>query len=104
VYARVSTAEEVNVDEMDEGIRIFDEEIVPTLKKAPGAVEGLLLVDREAAKAVIVGIYESKEDMKAFMESGKYQEQVAKFLTKVITKMPVTEEYEVASRFLFKTD
>jgi hypothetical protein len=64
MYARVTTLQ-IQPGKLDEGVRIFEEAVVPQLKGLQGFVSTLFLTDRAANKAIGVTLYETLADLEA---------------------------------------
>jgi hypothetical protein len=60
----------------------------------PGFVEGLLLMDRAAGRAIGMGLFASKATADAFGATPRYQAAIAR-LDEALTNPYVREEYEV---------
>lgn len=85
---------EVKIDRIDEGIKLYEESVIPEAKKQRGFKDIFLLVDRKTGKGISFGFWESEEDAIASEKNRYYQEQVIKALH-LYTGMPVREGYEV---------
>lgn len=94
MFARVMSVQ-VAPGKAEEAIGIFRDSVIPAAKKQKGFVKLMLLADRKAGKAIIVGLWETEADLRANEASGYLQEQTAKF-TSVFLAPPVREEYEVS--------
>jgi hypothetical protein len=93
VFARV-TSYEGTAAGFDEGVRIYAEQVVPWLKETTGFRGVLILLDREAGKALGVTLWNSEEDERASYETvSRFRGTVAE--TVGSTPGPV-EGYEVA--------
>lgn len=92
-FARL-TIIQMEIDKIDEGIKLFKESVMPAAKSQKGYVGVLLLTDRKTGKNISISLWESEEDAIANEKSGYYQEQVAKFKD-IFTAPPVREGYEV---------
>ena len=95
MYARIVTAQ-VSPEKVTEGIKIWQDSVVPAVKAQKGFKSGRLMVNRKTGKIVTVGLWETEADMEATGEGSAFlQEQLAKFTT-LFTAPPVVEHYEVA--------
>jgi quinol monooxygenase YgiN len=94
MYARVIQVP-VDIAKMDAGIEAVDKTLQETISKVKGFAGSYLLADRAAGKALYVGLYDSKEDADAVMQSGVTQDVITK-LSEFMAGTPVIEEYEVA--------
>jgi quinol monooxygenase YgiN len=94
MYARVIQVP-VDTGKVDAGIDAVDNALQETIRKVKGFAGSYLLVDRAAGKAIYVGLYDSKEDADAVMQSGVSQEVINR-VAEFMSGTPVIEEYEVA--------
>ncbi len=94
MFARL-TKVQVNVDRLDETIKLFEESVIPAAKSQKGYRGAYLLTDRKTGKGVAIALWDSEEDAIANEQSGYYQEQVDKFKD-FFTAPPVREGYEVS--------
>ena len=81
-------------DQIDEAIKIYEENVVPAAKSQKGYRGAYLLIDHETGRGVSITVWDSEENAIANEQSGYYQEQVAKFKD-IFTAPPVREGYEV---------
>ncbi len=94
MFARLTTVQ-VNVENIDEVIKIFDEKVVPAAKSQKGYSGAYLLTDRKTGKGIAISLWDSEEDAVANEQSGYYKEQVGRF-AEYMTAPPVQEGFEVA--------
>ena len=94
MFARLTTVQ-VNVENIDEVIKIFDEKVVPAAKSQNGYRGAYLLTDRKTGKGIAISLWDSEEDAVANEQSGYYKEQVGRF-AEYMTAPPVQEGFEVA--------
>ena len=94
MFARLMIAS-INMDKLDETIKIYKESIVPAAKSQKGYKGAYLLTDRNTGKGVSITLLDSEEDSVANEQSGYLQEQVGK-LKEFFTAPPVREAYEVS--------
>ena len=94
MFARVTRAQ-MQIDKIDEAIKIIEESIVPAAKYQKGFRGIYALVDRKTAKGMTISLWDSEEDAIATEESGYYQEQIGK-VVHLYTAPSVPEGYEVA--------
>jgi len=85
----------MNIDRLDETIKLFEESVVPAAKSQKGYRGIYLLTDRKTGKGVSIAFWDSEEDAIANEQSGYYQEQVGKFKD-FFTAPPVREGYKVS--------
>ena len=94
MFARL-TIVQVQMDKIDESIKIFGEGVVPAATSQKGSRGIYMLTDRKTGKGVALSFWDSEEDAIANEQSGYYQEQVGKFAS-FLTAAPVREGYEVS--------
>ncbi len=94
MFARL-TRVQVNIDRLDETVKLFEESVIPAAKSQKGYRGAYLLTDRKTGKGVALTLWDSEQDAIANEQSGYYQEQVDKFKD-VFTAPPVREGYEVS--------
>jgi heme-degrading monooxygenase HmoA len=93
MYARVSTAQ-VQPGRLDELLSVSQDSVLPAAQQQQGFRGGLWLTDPDTNKAMIVTLWETKEEMEAGERSGYYREQVGKFGGMLAGEV-VREAYEV---------
>jgi heme-degrading monooxygenase HmoA len=93
MYVRMTTLT-FRLDRADEGIRIFDESVVPAARAQKGFRGAYLLADRQAGRCVALTFWDDEAAAKANEENLYYQEQLVKFMP-LFTSPPVREGYEV---------
>ncbi len=93
MYAQVVRMQ-VQPGKADEAIAIWKDSVAPVARQQKGFKNAYFLVDRSANKGMGFSLWESETDVAALMESGVYQEQVAKFAA-VFAGPPERELYEV---------
>jgi quinol monooxygenase YgiN len=96
--ARVITVQ-MDVNRIDEGIKIYEESVAPAVKQEQGGVGALLLGDRKSGKGVSITVWESEESLKAAQESGFMQAQIAKF-GEILIGTPEIEALEIMVKAL----
>lgn len=77
-----------------EFIEVFENKVIPTLRKQQGFKDELLFVSPGGAEVVAISLWESKENAETY-NRGTYPE-VLKTLTKVMERTPKVETYELA--------
>lgn len=94
MYARVTQFEIDTVRvSLDEALERFREAVLPEVRKQPGYA-GLYVLRTPEGKGVLLSLWETEEAAQAGVESGYYDEQVAKFL--LLTRQPPgRDHYEV---------
>ena len=94
MYARVSKVE-VQPGRMDELVSLSRDSVLPAARRQQGFRGGLWLTDPDTNRAMIVTLWESREDMEAGEQSGYYREQIGKF-GGMLAGDVVREAYEVS--------
>jgi len=94
MFARLTTVQ-MQIDKIDEAIKIFEESVVPAAKSQKGFCGAYLLTDRKTGKAIAIGLWDSEADVLANEQRGYYQEQASK-VAPFFTTAPVREGYEVS--------
>ena len=93
MFARVSTYPGTS-DEIDEAIRQFRENVLPSVEQLVGFRGAYFLVDRQNGKSLTVALWESEEAMRTSEEAANsLRSKVADALG---TQMVGVERYEVA--------
>lgn len=93
MYVRMTTLT-FRIDRADEGIRIFDQSVVPAARTQKGFRAAYLLADRQAGRCVALTFWDDEAAALANEENRYYQEQLVKFMP-LYTSPPVREGYEV---------
>ncbi len=93
MYVRMTTLS-FRVEKADEGIRLFDESVVPAARAQKGFRGAYLLADRQAGRSVALTFWDDEAAAVANEENRYYQEQLVKFLPLIVSP-PVREGYEV---------
>jgi len=93
MYARVTTLS-FKIDKAEEGIRLFEESVVPAARAQKGFRGITLLADREAGRCVALTFWDDEASARANEENRYYQEQLVKFIP-LFTSPPVREGFEV---------
>lgn len=93
MYSSVTNLQ-VQPDKVDELIRIYEEatEALPVLQ---GLKDSRLLVDRTTGKALVVAVWETEADIKAFEDNPVFKEAMAD-LQSIMSIPPSREYYEVS--------
>lgn len=94
MFARVTTFQ-VRPDKIDETNRIATESVIPAIKQQTGFKTFITLEDRSSGKAILVTVFETEADMKAGVNNGFVQQQVAK-IAPFLNGVPTSEFFEVA--------
>jgi heme-degrading monooxygenase HmoA len=93
MYVRMTTLSFVR-ERADEGIRIFDESVVPAARAQKGFRGAYLFADREAGRCVALTFWDDEASAVANEANLYYQEQLVKFMP-LFTSPPIREGYEV---------
>ena len=94
MFARF-TIVQVNVDKIDDVIKLYEDSVVPSAKSQKGYRGITLFTDRKTGRGYSISIWDSEADALANEQSGYYKEQVGKF-AEYMTAPPVQEGYEVS--------
>lgn len=93
MYVRMTTLM-FQREKAEEGIRIFDQSVVPAARAQKGFRGAYLLADREAGRCVALTFWDDEASAKANEDNRYYQEQLVKFIP-LFASAPVREGYEV---------
>ena len=96
MFARL-TIVQVQIDKIDEIIKIFEESIISAATSQKGSHGIYMLTDRKTGKGIALSLWDSEEDAIANEQSGYYQEQVGKVVS-FLTATPIQEGYEVTAQ------
>jgi heme-degrading monooxygenase HmoA len=84
----------VSPEKAQEAIKIYQEEVVPEVKKQRGNANVMLLEPTDGSNEYIsMTAWENKADTEAYESSGKYKELVDK-IKGMITDQPVLKTYD----------
>lgn len=92
MVARV-THVQVNPEDIDESVRLFDESVIPAATQEEGFMGAMLLV-RDNGEALAIDLADTLENAHANERSGFYQTQITKFAGKIVGH-PSREFYDV---------
>jgi heme-degrading monooxygenase HmoA len=94
MFARVTTFE---IDTLrisvDEALERFKETILPEVRRMPG-YRGVFVMRTPEGKGLVVSLWTTAEAAQKGLESGYYEEQIAKFIM-VVKQPPGRDHYEV---------
>ena len=93
MYVRMTTLS-FHVEKYDEGVRAFNQSVVPAARAQKGFRAIYLLADRQAGRCVALTFWEDEASAVANEKSRYYQEQLVKLLP-FYASPPVREGYEV---------
>ena len=94
MYARITTVH-APPDRMDEGIRIFESEVLPPTREQPGFRGAYLLVDRATGKAISITLWETEADLER-SDAVAHLTRVTSTLAIGASAAPLGEHYELA--------
>ena len=95
MYAQISRVQ-IQPGKLDEAIGIFTNSVLPLVSQQKGFKTVYLFVDRSEDRVIVTNLWETEADVAALLESGFYQEQVAKFAS-IFADPPERGVYEVAA-------
>jgi heme-degrading monooxygenase HmoA len=95
MFARVSRLQE-NIDDLDEGVRVFREKLLPQVEAIPGFVGLQQLVNRTTGETLAVTFWDSEEAMGASESQADQIREEAAGLT--AGEIRSVERYEVVLR------
>lgn len=94
MYARVTSFEiDTLRTDLDTALKHFEELILPTLREQEG-YEGAFVLRTPEGKGMLMTLWESEEMATRGIESGYYDEQIAKVVT-FLRQPPGRDHYEV---------
>jgi len=93
MYVRMTTMM-FRLDSYGEGVRIFEQSVVPAARAQKGFRGAYLFGDRAQGRAVALTFWDDEASALANEENRYYQEQLVKFLPN-FTAAPVREGYEI---------
>ena len=96
MYARVTTVQG-SAEQLEQGIRMINEIIIPRVSQAQGFKTGYWLADRQAGKVLGVVLWETQADLEASRQlvpqlRAQIQEAIG------VNSPPTVEEYEVIAQ------
>lgn len=95
MFARVLTIEG-KPEKVEDGIRYFWGEVIPSAQKLSGYEDGYILVDRKTGKLISVVMWDSLKDIEATSDTAN-QKLSERVKISGATKKPKYEIYEVAT-------
>lgn len=95
MYARITSFEiDLLRTDMDSALTRFEEMILPGLREQ-GGYRGVFVLRTPEGKGLLITLWEDEPSAAQGLESGFYDEQVAKFIT-FLKQPPGRDHYEVA--------
>jgi heme-degrading monooxygenase HmoA len=80
---------------IDEAQRLFDEQVLPLVEQQPGFA-GVYVLRTPEGKGMVISLWKTEQAAQSGIESGYYQEQLAKFVT-FMRQPPGREHYQVVT-------
>ena len=68
----------IQSDKIDQAIHFWRDSVVPALMQRGGFKSGLLLTDPATGKGIVISLWATEGDARAFATSAAYQEQLSK--------------------------
>ena len=93
MFARILRIQ-THLDRIDEAAKLFEKQVIPSIKEIKGHISSKFLADRRTGNCVIMTLWETEEDLLETEHSRLFQEQLVKFMQYFITP-PIREVYEV---------
>ena len=93
LFVRLTTLS-FRVEKAEEGIRIFEESVLPAARDQKGFRGAYLLADRKMGRCIAMTFWDDEASAVANEHNRYYQEQLVKFLP-LFTSAPAREGYEV---------
>lgn len=95
MFARISQFHE-HTDNLDNAVRVGEEQLVPQLKAEPGYLGAQFLIDRETGHSMSITYWENRDALRASEEKANRIRRESNTLTGSETTK--VERYEVALR------
>jgi hypothetical protein len=95
MFARVTYVQAPSVDRIDEGLRLWYENVLPTTASREGFIGVLSLVDWHTGKALSVTLWEGDEQLLASTEAKYHQQALERFGEFFPEDVHDPENYEV---------
>jgi heme-degrading monooxygenase HmoA len=93
MFARILRIQ-THLDRIDEASKLFEDQVIPSVKKIKGHAGAKYLADRKTGNCVIMTFWETEADLLETEHNRLFQEQLVKFMQFFITP-PIREVYEV---------
>jgi hypothetical protein len=94
MYASV-TSGQIQQGQIDEYVKIWEEQIMPEVKNLAGIVNAYFCINRETHKGITLAIYETEADATATQTSGKYRALLSQLAPMLVMDTITREGYEV---------
>ncbi len=88
------TSFNVSPEQSEDVKKIYNQEVVPELRKQQGHVSYMLLEPMDSTEFISLTVWQSKADAEAYESSGKYKQLVGKI--KGLIGTPVLKSYTTA--------
>lgn len=93
MHARVSTFEGGSIEQIEEGVRLLREQVIPAAQQIDGFMGVISLADRAGGKGLTITLWESEEALHASEEAANRLRQEAADALKA--SIASVERYEV---------
>ncbi len=93
MYARVVTVD-WKMDQIEEAVAFFRDEVAPALKTQPGFANTRMLVDHATGKGLMVTIWQDESDLKA-SESNNFLKTQLTSLSQFFASAPTVDRYTI---------
>ena len=77
MHARVSTLEGGSIDQIESGVRVLREQVIPAAQQIEGFMGVISLADRASGKGITITLWESEEALHASEEAANQLRQEA---------------------------
>lgn len=85
---------QTRLDRIDEAAKLFEDQVIPSVKPIKGHISAKFLADRKTGDCVIMTMWETEEDLLETEHNLIFQEQLVKLMQYFITP-PIREIYEI---------
>ena len=85
---------QTHLDRIDEAAKLFEDQVIPTVKETKGYIGAKYMADRKTGNTVIMTLWETEKDLLETEHSRLFQEQLVKLMQFFLTP-PIKEVYEV---------
>lgn len=91
----------VSPGKAEEGIKLFQDSVLPAAAKQPGFRGGMMLVDRTDNSALSITLWDSEAELMRSETSGYYAEQIEK-IKPLLSSPPERKVYEVGPQSMME--